>query len=75
MSRINSSNKAEISVNDALLGAELYNVYDYTFKDSKTFSNQMNHREAIARGYFDYSLGFSSSNTYSRDSRVRKVIR
>ncbi|CAH0304242.1 MULTISPECIES: DUF6443 domain-containing protein [unclassified Pedobacter] len=75
MSRINSSNKAEISVSDALLGAELYNVYDYTFKDSKTFSNQMNHREAIARGYFDYSLGFSSSNTYSRDSRVRKVIR
>ncbi|WP_461788813.1 DUF6443 domain-containing protein [Pedobacter sp.] len=74
MSTINSSGKVEISVSDALLGAELYNVYDYIFKDSKTFSNQPSHREAIARGYFDYSLGIFPSN-YSRDNRVRKAIR
>ena len=74
MSELNCAGASNfgVSVYDALEGAELYNGYDYITGDSRTWSNQPNHNEAIVRGYLNSSQGGSVSN--QRDLKVAQIL-
>lgn len=71
---INSSGKTAFGVTPgmALAGAETFNNYDFLFGHSTTWDNQVNHNEAIVRGYFNRSSGVSTNA--KRDRKVSSYV-
>jgi len=63
---------SDTSLHWALDGAELFNDYDHVMYESPTFGNQLNHTEAIARGYFDRTAGPSVSQ--ERDFEIDFIL-
>ena len=51
MSEITYQDKADIRIDDALIGAQLFHMYDNVFGRSEGWKNQPNHNKAIKMGY------------------------
>jgi hypothetical protein len=49
-------------------------IYDFVTGDSRTFSNQSNHNEAIVRGYLNSSIGVPSKFNTERENLVNSTL-
>ena len=73
MSQINTNSSYVVDLQTALAGAYAVNVFDHIFGDTKTWTNQPNHGEAIVRGYLDNDKGVDISA--NRDSEVQQQFK